>query len=54
MFLIMDQKIHEELLFAKTLTTDTKEESIFNFLKNYFMEKAVSSSNKYQICKIPT
>ncbi|KAJ8933142.1 hypothetical protein NQ318_006343 [Aromia moschata] len=41
----MDQKIHEELLFARTLTTDTKGESIFNVFKDYFMEKAIPLSN---------
>ena len=42
---IMDQEIHEELLFARTLTTDTKGESIFHVLKDYFMEKAIPLSN---------
>lgn len=37
----MDQEIHKELLFARTLTTDTKGESIFNVLKDYFTEKAI-------------
>ncbi|KAJ8940745.1 hypothetical protein NQ318_005496 [Aromia moschata] len=41
----MDQKIHEELLFARTLTTDAKGESIFNVFKDYFMEKAIPSLN---------
>ncbi|KAJ8946493.1 hypothetical protein NQ318_001768 [Aromia moschata] len=41
----MDQEIHEELLFARTLTTDTKGESIFNVFKDYFMEKAIPLSN---------
>lgn len=36
---VMDQEIHEELLFARTFTTDTKGESIFNVLKDYFTEK---------------
>ncbi|KAF2897575.1 hypothetical protein ILUMI_08601 [Ignelater luminosus] len=42
---IADQEIHEELLFARTLTTDTKGESIHNVLKEYFMEKAIPFSN---------
>ena len=42
---VMDQEIHEELLFARTLTTDTKGESIFNVLKDYFIEKAIPLSN---------
>ncbi|XP_067417820.1 SCAN domain-containing protein 3-like [Emydura macquarii macquarii] len=42
---VMDQEIHQELLFAKTLTTDTKGESIFNVLKDYFMEKAIPLTN---------
>ncbi|KAE9521889.1 hypothetical protein AGLY_017696 [Aphis glycines] len=42
---VMDQEINEELLFAKTLTTDTKGESIFNVLKDYFSEKAIPLTN---------
>ena len=41
----MDEEIHEEVLFAITLTADTKGESIFNVLKDYFMEKAIPLSN---------
>ncbi|KAJ7324300.1 hypothetical protein JRQ81_017320, partial [Phrynocephalus forsythii] len=41
----MDQEIHEELLFARTLPTDTKGESIYNVLKDYFVEKAILLSN---------
>ncbi|KAJ8959617.1 hypothetical protein NQ318_021803 [Aromia moschata] len=41
----MDQEIHEELLFARTLTTDIKGESIFNIFKDYCMEKAIPLSN---------
>ncbi|KAJ8933745.1 hypothetical protein NQ318_015594 [Aromia moschata] len=41
LLLAYDPKIHEELLFARTLTTDTKDESIFNVFKDYFMEKAI-------------
>ena len=41
----MDQEINKELLFARTLTIDTKGESIFNVLSNYFIEKAIPLSN---------
>ncbi|GFT88953.1 SCAN domain-containing protein 3 [Trichonephila clavipes] len=33
----MDQEHHEEMLFARTLTTDTKGESIFNVLKEFLI-----------------
>ncbi|CAH1970021.1 unnamed protein product, partial [Acanthoscelides obtectus] len=42
---IMKQEIYEELLFARTLITDTKGESIFHVLKDYFIEKAIPLSN---------
>ncbi|GFY21949.1 zinc finger MYM-type protein 6 [Trichonephila clavipes] len=42
---IMDQEHHEEMLFARTLTTDTKDESIFNVLKEYFIENSILLSN---------
>ncbi|CAH1972252.1 unnamed protein product [Acanthoscelides obtectus] len=42
---IMNQEIYEELLFARTLITDTKGESIFHVLKDYFIEKAILLSN---------
>lgn len=41
----MDQEIHEVLLLAKTLTADTKTESIFNVLKHYFIENTMPSSD---------
>ncbi|CAH1983266.1 unnamed protein product [Acanthoscelides obtectus] len=41
----MNQEIYEELLFASTLITDTKGESIFRALKDYFIEKAITLSN---------
>ncbi|CAH1973218.1 unnamed protein product [Acanthoscelides obtectus] len=41
---IMNQEIYEELLFARTLITDTKGESIFHVLKDYFIEKAIPLS----------
>ncbi|CAH2001697.1 unnamed protein product [Acanthoscelides obtectus] len=46
---IMNQEIYEELLFARTLITDTKGESIFHVLKDYFIEKAIPLSNIYNI-----
>ncbi|CAH1998414.1 unnamed protein product [Acanthoscelides obtectus] len=42
---IMNQQNYEELLFARTLITDTKGESIFHVLKDYFIEKAIPLSN---------
>ncbi|CAH1966706.1 unnamed protein product [Acanthoscelides obtectus] len=42
---IMNQEIYEELLFARTLITDTKGGSIFHVLKDYFIEKAIPLSN---------
>ncbi|CAH2000436.1 unnamed protein product [Acanthoscelides obtectus] len=42
---IMNQEIYEELLFARTLIADTKDESIFHVLKDYFIEKAIPLSN---------
>ncbi|CAH1958478.1 unnamed protein product [Acanthoscelides obtectus] len=41
----MNQEIYEELPFARTLITDTKGESIFHILKDYFIEKAIPLSN---------
>ncbi|CAH2000772.1 unnamed protein product [Acanthoscelides obtectus] len=41
----MNQEIYEELLFTRTLITDTKGESIFHVLKDYFIEKAIPLSN---------
>lgn len=37
------------MLFARTLTTDTKCDSVFKVLKNYFMVKAILSSNKISL-----
>ncbi|CAH2008316.1 unnamed protein product [Acanthoscelides obtectus] len=42
---IMNQEIYEEVLFARTLITDTKGESIFHVLKDYFIGKAIPLSN---------
>ena len=41
----MNQKIYEKLLFARTVITDTKGESIFHVLKDYFIKKAIPLSN---------
>ncbi|KAK4876588.1 hypothetical protein RN001_009094, partial [Aquatica leii] len=37
--------IYEELVFVRTLTTDTKGESIFHVLKDYYIQKAIPLSN---------
>ncbi|CAH1991093.1 unnamed protein product, partial [Acanthoscelides obtectus] len=50
---IMNQKIYEELLFARTLITDTKGESIFHVLKDYFIEKAIPLSNIISVATAP-
>ncbi|XP_055924696.1 zinc finger BED domain-containing protein 5-like [Argiope bruennichi] len=42
---VMDEEIHEELLFAKTLKSDTKGESIFNVLSDFFTEKSIPFTN---------
>ncbi|GFV71576.1 SCAN domain-containing protein 3 [Trichonephila clavipes] len=42
---IMDQEDHEEMLFARILTNDSKGESIFNVLKEYFIENSIPLSN---------
>ncbi|GBP24943.1 SCAN domain-containing protein 3 [Eumeta japonica] len=42
---IMEEEIHEELLFARTLETDTKDESIFNVLSNFYTEKSIPFTN---------
>ncbi|GBP82476.1 Zinc finger BED domain-containing protein 5 [Eumeta japonica] len=41
---VMGEQIHEELLFAKTLKTDTKAESIFTVLSDFFKEKSISAT----------
>ncbi|GBP59342.1 Protein ZBED8 [Eumeta japonica] len=41
----MGEEIQEELLFAKTLKTDTKSESIFNVLSDFFKEKSIPFTN---------
>ncbi|CAG9792234.1 unnamed protein product [Diatraea saccharalis] len=41
----MDEEIHEELLFEKTLETDTKDESIFKLLGDFFQEKSIPFTN---------
>ncbi|GBN83282.1 SCAN domain-containing protein 3 [Araneus ventricosus] len=42
---VMDEEIHEELLFEKTLKSDTKGESIFNVLSDFFTEKSIPFTN---------
>lgn len=42
---VMDEEIHEELLFAKTLKSDTKGESIFNVLSDFLHQKSIPFSN---------
>ncbi|XP_055943491.1 zinc finger BED domain-containing protein 5-like [Argiope bruennichi] len=42
---VMDEEIHEELLFAKCLKSDTKGESIFNVLSDFFTEKSIPFTN---------
>lgn len=42
---VMNEEIHEELLFAKTLETDTKGESTFNVLSDFFKEKSIPFTN---------
>lgn len=42
---VMGEEIHEELLFARTLKTDTKGESIFNVLSDFFKEKSIPLTN---------
>ncbi|CAH2012366.1 unnamed protein product [Acanthoscelides obtectus] len=41
----VERQIYEELLFARTLITDTKGVSIFHVLKYYFIEEAIPLSN---------
>lgn len=41
----MDKEIHEQLLFARSMTTNTKGQTLFNVLKNNFMEKRHLLSN---------
>ncbi|XP_044572949.1 SCAN domain-containing protein 3-like [Drosophila ananassae] len=42
---VMGEEIHEELLFARTLKTDTKGESIFAVLSDFFKEKSIPFTN---------
>ncbi|CAG9782768.1 unnamed protein product [Diatraea saccharalis] len=42
---ITDEEIHEELLFAKTLESDTKGESIFKLLGDLFQKKSIPFTN---------
>lgn len=51
----MDQEFHEELLFVRTLTTDTKGESILNVSRDYFMEKGILLADILSVagCRAP-
>lgn len=42
---IKDEKIYQELLFAKNLETDTKGETIFNTMSTFFQEKEIPMHN---------
>ncbi|KAK9687383.1 hypothetical protein QE152_g36477 [Popillia japonica] len=42
---VMDEEIHEGLLFAKALETETKGESTFNVLSDFFTEKSIPFTN---------
>jgi hypothetical protein len=42
---IKEEKICQELLFAKNLATDTKGESIFSIMNNFFQEKQIPLGN---------
>ncbi|KAJ8941171.1 hypothetical protein NQ318_010875, partial [Aromia moschata] len=42
-------EMHEELLFARTLTTDTKDESIFNVFKDLVLHGKSDPFIKYNI-----
>lgn len=42
---IKEEKIHQELLFAKNLESDTKGDSIFNTMQKFFQEKEIPISN---------
>lgn len=42
---IKEEKIHQELLFAKNLESDTKGESIFNTMQKFFQEKEIPICN---------
>ncbi|KAH1009084.1 hypothetical protein HUJ04_001502 [Dendroctonus ponderosae] len=42
---VMDEEIHKELLFAKTLKSCTKGESVFNVLSDFFTEESIPFTN---------
>jgi hypothetical protein len=42
---IMNENMYEELLFARNLVADTKGETIFNVLQDYFLEKEIPLKN---------
>ena len=42
---VEDEKLVQELLFAREIKTDTKGESVFNVVENFFKEKNIPLSN---------
>jgi len=46
---VKEGKIVHETLFARTLITDTKGESIFNIVKDFFKEKNIPLKNVISI-----
>ncbi|KFM61507.1 hypothetical protein X975_13235, partial [Stegodyphus mimosarum] len=42
---VKEEKIIQEMLFEKSLIADTKSESIFNTVKDYFKEKNIPLAN---------
>ena len=42
---VKDEKLVQELLFARELETDNKRESVFNVVENFFKEKNIPLSN---------
>ena len=42
---VKEQEIHEELLFARILKTDTKGETVYNTFKEYLSDKGIPLSN---------
>ena len=42
---VKDEKLVQELLFARELKTETKGESVFNVVENFFKEKNIPLSN---------
>ncbi|GFW02256.1 SCAN domain-containing protein 3 [Trichonephila clavipes] len=46
---IMEQEHPKEMVSARTLATDTKGESLFNVLKEYFIENSIPLSNTISV-----